>query len=177
MRVSSASRIASLLLFVASCALAAYWVTTWLAMRSIPVPQQAQVAQAEAVETGAVRTLFGGGQDGGAKDLRLLGIVVDGPDAGAAILSLDGGAARVVRVGGALASGISLVEVRPRVVVVERNGVRQEIRLPSVSTIVAQRSEQPALTPAPPAAVEASGVGVGDTGGEAAMAAALKATH
>jgi general secretion pathway protein C len=120
----------SLLLFLGVCALATYWVTTWMAMRTLPVPAQAQVVQPQSLETGAVRTLFGGTNRGASSNVRLLGVVSAGPR-GAAILAVDGGEPQVVRAGGALAD-LVLVEVLPRRVVLERNGVRQELPLPDV---------------------------------------------
>ncbi|RDK08408.1 type II secretion system protein N [Cupriavidus lacunae] len=124
-------RLASLVLFIALCALVTYWVLAFSAMRTIPVPQSARVAQTEAVETGAVATLFGGSAQGGPRDVQLLGVVAEiGGGAGAAIVSLDGGPAKAVRIGADLSPQIRLVEVRQRSVVIERNGVRQEIVLP-----------------------------------------------
>ena len=124
-------RAASLVLFVALFALATRWVLTFSAMRTIPVPQAARVAQTEALETGAVATLFGGSAQGGVRDVQLVGVVADVADgAGAAIVSLDGGPPKAVRVGTALSQQIRLVEIHGRSVVIERNGVRQEIALP-----------------------------------------------
>ncbi|WER45806.1 general secretion pathway protein [Cupriavidus sp. WKF15] len=124
-------RAASLVLFVALCALATHWVLTFSAMRTIPVPQAARVAQTEAIETGAVATLFGGSAQGGVRDVQLVGVVADVADgAGAAIVSLDGGPPKAVRAGTALSQQIRLVEIHGRSVVIERNGVRQEIALP-----------------------------------------------
>lgn len=124
-------RAASLVLFVALCALATRWMLTFSAMRTIPVPQAARVAQTEALETGAVATLFGGSAQGGVRDVQLVGVVADVADgAGAAIVSLDGGPPKAVRAGTALSQQIRLVEIHGRSVVIERNGVRQEIALP-----------------------------------------------
>ncbi|ODV42205.1 general secretion pathway protein [Cupriavidus sp. UYMMa02A] len=137
-------RAASLVLFIALCALATRWVLTFSAMRTIPVPQAARVAQTEAVETGAVATLFGGSAQGGARDVQLVGVVADVADgAGAAIVSLDGGPPKAVRAGTALSSQIRLVEIHGRSVVIERNGVRQEIALPVQAA--ANRSGPPSL--------------------------------
>ncbi|WP_354682780.1 type II secretion system protein N [Cupriavidus necator] len=124
-------RLASLVLFIALCALVTYWALTFSAMRTIPVPQSARVAQTEAVETGAVATLFGGSAQGGPRDVQLIGVVAEvGGDAGAAIVSLDGGPPKAVRAGAELSQQIRLAEIRQRSVVIERNGVRQEIALP-----------------------------------------------
>lgn len=106
------------------------------AMRTIPVPQAARVAQTEAVETGAVATLFGGSAQGGVRDVQLIGVVADVSDgAGAAIVSLDGGPPKAVRTGTALSQQIRLVEIHGRSVVIERNGVRQEIVLPVQASV------------------------------------------
>ena len=124
-------RVISLLLFVALCALLAYWITATMALRTLPLPAQGQVVQPQALETGAVRTLFGGAGGTANRDVRLLGVVADGPR-GAAILAIEGGEPKVVRSGGMLGADITLVEVRPRGVVLERNGVRQDLPLPAV---------------------------------------------
>ncbi|MGO4329721.1 hypothetical protein AB4Z48_06310 [Cupriavidus sp. 2TAF22] len=124
-------RLAGLVLFVALCALATRWALTFSAMKTIPVPRTARVAQTEAVETGAAGTLFGGAAQSGVRDVQLIGVVADlGSGAGAAILSLDGGPPKAVRAGTALSAQLRLVEIRDRGVVIERNGVRQEIALP-----------------------------------------------
>nr|WP_245175892.1 MULTISPECIES: type II secretion system protein N [unclassified Cupriavidus] len=151
-------RLASVALFVALCALATYWVLTFSAMRTLPVPQSARVAQTEAVETGAVATLFGGSAQGGPRDVQLLGVVaeIDG-GAGAAIVSLDGGPPKAVRSGAELSQQIRLVEIRQRSVVIDRSGVRQEIALPvqqGAARAPAAGAPAPAL-PTPPAGAAA----------------------
>lgn len=143
-------RLASVALFIALCALVTYWVLTFSAMRTIPVPKSARVAQTEAVETGAVATLFGGSAQAGPSNVQLLGVVAElGGGASAAIVSIDGGPAKAVRMGADLAPQIRLVEVRQRAVVIERNGVRQEIALPlqAAATRGAPRAASPLPTP------------------------------
>ncbi|NSX17384.1 MULTISPECIES: type II secretion system protein N [Cupriavidus] len=143
-------RLASVVLFIALCALLTYWVLTFSAMRTIPVPKSARVAQTEAVETGAVATLFGGSAQAGPSNVQLLGVVAElGGGASAAIVSIDGGPAKAVRMGADLAPQIRLVEVRQRGVVIERNGVRQEIVLPlqTGATRGAPRAASPLPTP------------------------------
>ncbi|MEM5431684.1 type II secretion system protein N [Cupriavidus oxalaticus] len=154
-------RLASVALFVALCALATYWVLTFSAMRTLPVPQSARVAQTEAVETGAVATLFGGSAQGGPRDVQLLGVVaeVDG-GAGAAIVSLDGGPPKAVRSGAELSQQIRLVEIRQRSVVIDRSGVRQEIALPV----------QPGAARAPAAGAPGSALPTPPAGAAAPMA-------
>lgn len=143
-------RLASVALFIALCALVTYWVLTFSAMRTIPVPKSARVAQTEAVETGAIATLFGGSAQAGPSNVQLLGVVAElGGGASAAIVSIDGGPAKAVRMGADLAPQIRLVEVRQRAVVIERNGVRQEIALPlqAAATRGAPRAASPLPTP------------------------------
>lgn len=137
-------RLAGLVLFIALCALATRWALTFGAMKTIPVPRAARVAQTEAVETGAAGTLFGGSAQSGVRDVQVIGVVADiGSGAGAAIVSLDGGPPKAVRAGTALSPQIRLTEVRDRAVVIERNGVRQEIPLP-VPAIVRHGPAAPA---------------------------------
>lgn len=143
-------RVASLALFVLLCALATHWVLKISAMRVIPVPQTARVAQTEAVETGAVATLFGGSAQSGVRDVQLIGVVADvAGGGGAAILSLDGGPPKAVRAGASLSPQIRLAEIRGRAIVIERNGVRQEIALPLQTGATPGRPG--AVPPAPPA--------------------------
>ncbi|WP_454723540.1 MULTISPECIES: hypothetical protein [Cupriavidus] len=151
-------RLAALVLFVALCALATRWVLTFSAMKTIAVPRTARVAQTEAVETGAAGTLFGGAAQSGVRDVQLIGVVAEigngnGGGNGAAILSLDGGPPKAVRAGTALSPQLRLVEIRDRGVVIERNGVRQEIALP-VPAIVTRGPAAPAQ-PALPAGAAA----------------------
>lgn len=148
-------RVAGLLLFVALCALVTHWVLAFSAMRTIPVPKSARVAQTEAVETGAVATLFGGSAQSGVRDVQLIGVVadLDGVGPAAAILSLDGGPAKSVRAGTSLSPQIKLTEIHGRNIVIERNGVRQEIALP-LQTGVTTGSRGPAQA-APPSGAAA----------------------
>ena len=145
------SRLAGLALFVALCALVTHWVLVFSAMRTIPVPTSARIAQTEPVETGAVATLFGGSAQSGVRDVQLIGVVadLDGVGPAAAILSLDGGPPKAVRVGASLSAQIRLTEIHSRNIVIERNGVRQEIALPVQNTPTAGRPAN--LGAAPPA--------------------------
>lgn len=147
-------RVVSLVLFVALCALVTHWVLVFSAMRTIPVPKAARVAQTEAVETGALATLFGGSAQSGVRDVQLIGVVadLDGVGPAAAILSLDGGPPKAVRVGSALSPQIKLTEIHGRNIVIERNGVRQEIALPLQNAASVGRQGMPAVPPAGAAA-------------------------
>lgn len=140
-------RVATLLLFVALCALAARWVLTFRAMDTIPVPKTARVAQTEAVETGAIATLFGGSPQAGVRDVQLLGVIADPVGGGAAVVSIDNGPPRALRAGAELSPQIRLVEIRDRAVVIERDGARQTIALPARP--LAARGTLPRATPAP----------------------------
>lgn len=142
-------RLASLVCFVALCALATHWVLTFSAMKTIAVPNTARVAQTEAVETGAIATLFGGSVQAGIRDVQLIGVVanVDGTGPSAAILSLDGGAPKAVRAGASLSPQIKVVEIRGRGIVIERNGARQEIALPIQNNALAGRASGLPATP------------------------------
>lgn len=142
-------RAASVVLFVALCALVTHWVLTFSAMRTIPVPKSARIARTDAVETGAIATLFGGSAQPGVRDIQLIGVVadLDGPGRSAAIISLDGGPPKAVRAGASLSSEIRLTEIHGRNIVIERNGVRQEIALPLQDTASAGR---PGNVPASP---------------------------
>ncbi|WP_231907952.1 general secretion pathway protein [Cupriavidus sp. USMAHM13] len=147
-------RLAGVALFVALCALATWWVLRLAALNTIPVPQSARVVQSEAVESGALGTLFGGSAQSGVRDVQLIGVVADIDNgAGAAIVSLDGGPPKAVRAGAVLSPQLRLVEIRGRAVVIERNGVRQEVLLPVQSGAVPARGA--AAQPAPPAGAAA----------------------
>lgn len=125
-------RVAGFALFVALCALATWWVLQIGALRTIALPKGARVAQTEASETGALATLFGGAAQAGVRDVKLMGVVADlGGQGGAAIVSIDGGPPRAVRAGTSLSSQIRIAEIRGREIVIERNGVRQQIALPA----------------------------------------------
>ena len=147
-------RLAGLLLFVALCALVTHWVLAFSAMRTIPVPKSARIAQTEAVETDALATLFGGSAQAGVRDVQLIGVVadLDGVGPAAAILSLDGGPPKAVRVGASLSPQIRLVEIHSRNIVIERNGVRQEIPLPVQAASNGRPGSMPTTPPSGAAA-------------------------
>jgi len=132
MNARQSSRLLSLVLFAALCALLTHWVLTLSSLRSLSAPREARVAQTDALETGAAVTLFGGGPQNGPRDVQVMGVVADLADgSGAAIVSVDGGAPQAVRAGKSLSSNLKLVEIKARSVVIERNGARQEIPLPA----------------------------------------------
>lgn len=159
MNAQQSSRLLSLVLFAALCALLTHWVLTLSSLRSLSVPREARVAQTDALETGASVTLFGGGPQTGPRDVQVAGVVADLADGtGAAIVSVDGGPPQAVRAGKSLSSNLKLVEIKARSVVIERNGARQEIPLPA-SAVVAGVSpvnrNAPSGLPLPPSGAAA----------------------
>lgn len=156
MTVQQSSRLLSLVLFAALCALLAHWVLTLSSLRSLGVPREARVAQTEALETGAAVTLFGGGPQSGPRDVQVAGVVADLADgSGAAIVSIDGGPPQAIRAGKALSPSLKLVEIKARAVVIERNGVRQEIALPASAVAGVSSAARNAPPPLPPSGAAA----------------------
>jgi len=157
MNARQSSRLLSLVLFAALCALLTHWVLTLSSLRSLGAPREARVAQTDALETGAAVTLFGGGPQNGPRDVQVMGVVADLADgSGAAIVSVDGGAPQAVRAGKSLSSNLKLVEIKARSVVIERNGARQEIPLPASAVAASSPANRnaPAM-PLPPAGAAA----------------------
>ncbi|MFT0735665.1 type II secretion system protein N [Ralstonia wenshanensis] len=157
MNARQSSRLLSLVLFAALCALLTHWVLTLSSLRSLGTPREARVAQTDALETGAAVTLFGGGPQNGPRDVQVMGVVADLADgSGAAIVSVDGGAPQAVRAGKSLSPNLKLVEIKARSVVIERNGARQEIPLPAsaVAGVSPANRHAPPL-PLPPAGAAA----------------------
>jgi general secretion pathway protein C len=158
MNARQSSRLLSLVLFAALCALLTHWVLTLSSLRSLSVPREARVAQTDALETGAAVTLFGGGPQNGPRDVQVIGVVADLADgSGAAIVSVDGGAPQAVRAGKSLSSNLKLVEIKARSVVIERNGARQEIPLPAsaVAAGVSPATRNAPAMPLPPSGAAA----------------------
>jgi general secretion pathway protein C len=158
MNARQSSRLLSLVLFAALCALLTHWVLTLSSLRSLSVPREARVAQTDALETGAAVTLFGGGPQSGPRDVQVIGVVADLADgSGAAIVSVDGGAPQAVRAGKSLSSNLKLVEIKARSVVIERNGARQEIPLPAsaVAAGVSPANRNAPAMPLPPSGAAA----------------------
>jgi general secretion pathway protein C len=155
MTAQQSSRLLTLVLFAAVCALLTHWVLTLSSLRSMGVPREARVAQTDALDTGAAVTLFGGGPQNGPRDVQIAGVVADLADgSGAAIVSIDGGPPQAVRAGKALSPSLKLVEIKARSVAIERNGARQEIALPasSVAGVSLGARNMPPLPPSGAAA-------------------------
>lgn len=158
MNARQSSRLLSLVLFAALCALLTHWALTLSSLRSLSAPREARVAQTDALETGAAVTLFGGGPQNGPRDVQVMGVVADLADgSGAAIVSVDGGAPQAVRAGKSLSSNLKLVEIKARSVVIERNGARQEIPLPASAGVGQGGGVMPANRNASPLPLPPSG--------------------
>ncbi len=120
-------RILSLALFAALCATATYWAVT-LSAHQAPLPAAAAHAPLRTEEAAA---LFGGQLTRSPiQDIHLFGILALQRGA-AAIIGIGGDAPRAVSLGAEVAQGAKLAEVRDRSVIVERNGARSEIFLPT----------------------------------------------
>lgn len=122
-----------LLASVAAIALFVAVLGWWARILYAPAPPAlARPAPPAAIDASAGATLFGAQPDQGKHDaVQLLGILSFDPRHAAAIVSIGGEAARVVRVNGPITDATTLSEVRPHSIVVDRNGVQREIALPA----------------------------------------------
>ena len=83
------------------------------------------------IRTEDAAALFGGQLDKNAvQDIHLFGILAL-DHGGAAIIGVGGEPPRAVSLGADVTSGAKLAEVRPRSIIVERNGARTEVQLPA----------------------------------------------
>ncbi|WP_044041790.1 type II secretion system protein N [Caballeronia insecticola] len=116
--------LAALALF---CVTVTYWVVTLTSRQTAPLPAAA-ATRTPSVELAA--TIFGGRLERQAnQDVHLFGILALQGGA-AAIVSYGGEPAKAVSLGGPLTQGVKLSEVRPRSIIIDRNGVKSEIFLP-----------------------------------------------
>jgi general secretion pathway protein C len=121
-------RLLSLALFAVFCATLTYWTITLTAMSGAPSPAAAAHAQ---VSTDQAATLFGGQLTRTVnQDVHLFGILALSQGA-AAIVSVGGEPPRAVSLGSTLMQGAKLSEVRPRSIVIDRNGAHSEVFLPA----------------------------------------------
>ena len=138
------SRLVTPLLFVLLCVLVGWWVTRLMPGAPIAIPPEAVVdagtvvSRADAV-LGSAR-LFGSRKPGVLSDnVRALGVVADASGRGSVIVSVDGQAPKVYRVGDTL-DGRLVSAIRPQEIELEAGGARQIFRLPTV------RATAPGLT-------------------------------
>ena len=121
------TRLLSLIAFAIFCATLTWWVITLTTHQSAPLPAAA-AGRAPSVEQAA--TLFGGQlQYQENQDVHLFGILALQHGA-AAIVSYGGEPARAISLGGPLADGIKVKEVRARSIVIDRRGALSEVFLP-----------------------------------------------
>ena len=138
------SRFVTPLLVVALCALVGWWVTRLMPGASIAIPPSAVVdgaggeTRVDAVLASA--RLFGSRKPGVLSDnVRALGVVADASGRGSVIVSVDGQAPKVYRVGDTL-DGRTVSAIRPDEIELEAGGARQVFRLPPA------RATAPGLT-------------------------------
>jgi general secretion pathway protein C len=121
-------RLVSLALFAVFCATLTYWIVTLTALRGEPTPAAAVRAP---ISVDQAATLFGGQQQRSVnQDVHLIGIL-SLQEGGAAIVSTGGEPPRAVSLGSTIMQGTKLYEVRPRSIIIDRNGVRSEVLLPN----------------------------------------------
>lgn len=115
-------------------------IGVWGALLFAPVPRALPPAlssvSALGQDTGAVARWFGGG----ALRVRVavVGLISADGGRGAALLSVNGGAARAYRVGQTLAPGVTLAGVAPNAVSVNQDGVIEEVSVPANPASVVQ---------------------------------------
>jgi len=121
-------RLLSLALFAVFCATLTYWIVTLTSLSGGPLPAAA-VRAPVSVEQAA--TLFGGQlQRSVNQDVHLFGILAL-KEGAAAIVSTGGEPPHAVSLGSTIMQGAKLSEVRPRSIIIDRNGVRSEVFLPA----------------------------------------------
>jgi general secretion pathway protein C len=119
-------RLLSLALFAVFCATLTYWIVTLTAHR----PGPAAAAARAPVSVEQAETLFGGQLTRSAnQDVHLFGILALREGA-AAIISTGGEPPHAVSLGSAIMQGAKLFEVRPRSIIIDRNGAHSEVFLP-----------------------------------------------
>ncbi|HIH2748733.1 general secretion pathway protein GspC [Burkholderia aenigmatica] len=109
-------------------------VSMWAArtLNAPDAPAPAQPAPPAPFDVTAGAQLFGAKPDDSRNTIQLLGVLAFDARRAAAIVSVGGEAARVVRIGSVIGEAAKLAEVRARSIVVDRNGLQREIALPAV---------------------------------------------
>lgn len=127
-------RLVTPLLIVALCALVVWWITRLMPGATIAIPPTATAdgdggaGRTEAVLASA--RLFGSRRPGVLSDnVRAVGVVADATGRGSVIVSVDGQAAKIYRVGDTL-DGRLVSAIRPGEIELEAGGARQVFRLP-----------------------------------------------
>lgn len=121
------TRLLSLAALALFCVTLTYWIVTLTSRQAAPLPAAAAM-RTPSVEQAA--TIFGGQlQRQANQDVHLFGILALSHGA-AAIVSYGGEPARAISLGGPLAEGVRISEVRARSIIIDRNGVKSEVFLP-----------------------------------------------
>jgi len=121
------TRLLSLAALALFCVTLTYWIVTLTSRQTAPLPAAAAM-RTPSVEQAA--TIFRGQlQRQGNQDVHLFGILALSHGA-AAIVSYGGEPARAISLGGPLAEGVRISEVRARSIIIDRNGVKSEVFLP-----------------------------------------------
>ncbi|CDY76688.1 General secretion pathway protein C [Caballeronia glathei] len=121
------TRLLSLAALALFCVTLTYWIVTLTSRQTAPLPAAAAM-RTPSVEQAA--TIFGGQlQRQVNQDVHLFGILALSHGA-AAIVSYGGEPARAISLGGPLAEGVRISEVRARSIIIDRNGVKSEVFLP-----------------------------------------------
>ncbi len=112
----------------------AYWTWQWLAPASQPRAFNSSGIAAKAPEAdrlfGSAPAKAGGAAQTGSS-IKLLGVAAASGDRyGHAVLQADGKKVIAVREGGEVLPGVTLAEVWPDNVVLDRNGIREKLALP-----------------------------------------------
>lgn len=129
----------------------AYWALQLFAPPVAIAPAGSLVDTRSAPDLVAAQALFGSASTGVAPadlDIRVIGVAAS-PARGSAVLVVDSNAAKAFLVGDDVGDGLRLVEVRPDAAVLERKGVRIELRAPQRPS-VALLSSGPGSAPSPP---------------------------
>jgi general secretion pathway protein C len=121
-------RLLSLVMFAAFCATLTYWIVVLTAR---PPASPSAAAVAPSVTVADATTLFGGKLTREVNSsIKLIGILALNEGA-AAIVSVGDEPPHAISLGGKLGGSGKLAEVRARSIVVEQNGARSEVFLPS----------------------------------------------
>lgn len=121
-------RLLSFVMFAGFCGTLTYWSTVLSARPPAP-PSAAAVAPSVSLEAGT--TLFGGKLTPDMDRSITLSGILSLNEGAAAIVSIDDEPPHAISLGGKLGQDGKLAEVRARSIVIDRNGVRSEIFLPS----------------------------------------------
>jgi general secretion pathway protein C len=130
-------RACTVVLVVALAATITSWVLEFNARRTPsepvrPVSAGDSAPRTQAAEVAPIAFLFGAVPGADGSDIKLVGVIAQGPRGkGVALLAVDGRPPVALRAGEEIAAGVTLAEVRSDRVVVSRSGVFQEIRMPA----------------------------------------------